>query len=83
MTGGGGAPVRIVQISDTHLSHRRGYAVANVSAALDWIEADRPDLVVHTGDITADDPDDEEEADFARRLLLAREPPARRAARQP
>ncbi len=63
---------RIVQISDTHLSHRRAYAVPNVEAVLDWIEADPPDLVVHTGDITADDPDDAEEADFARQLLLGR-----------
>ena len=63
---------RVVQISDTHLSHRRAYAVPNVEAVLDWIEADPPDLVVHTGDITADDPDDAEEADFARQLLLSR-----------
>ena len=65
----GDRPVRIVQISDTHLSHRRAYAVPNVSAILDWIAADPPDLVVHTGDITADDPDDVAEADFARQLL--------------
>jgi len=63
---------RIVQISDTHLSHRRAYAVPNVEAILDWIEADPPDLVVHTGDITADDPDDAEEAEFARQVLLTR-----------
>ena len=39
------------------------------SAILAWIAADPPDLVVHTGDITADDPDDAAEADFARQLL--------------
>ena len=65
----GDRPVRIVQISDTHLSHRRAYAVPNVSAILAWIAADPPDLVVHTGDITADDPDDAAEADFARQHL--------------
>ena len=70
-------PLRIVQISDTHLSHRRAYAVPNVEAILDWIEADPPDLVVHTGDITADDPDDAEEAEFARQVLLSPRPPAR------
>ena len=64
--------LRIVQISDTHLSHRRAYAVPNVTAILDWLEQDPPDLVVHTGDITADDPDDAEEAAFARRLLVDR-----------
>ncbi len=58
-------PLRVVQISDTHLSHRRAYAVPNVRAVLAWLSADPPDLVVHTGDITADDPDDGDEADFA------------------
>jgi alkaline phosphatase D len=64
--------VRIVQISDTHLSHRRAYAVPNVSAVLDWIERSAPDLVVHTGDVTADDPDDGAERAFAHDLLVER-----------
>jgi 3',5'-cyclic AMP phosphodiesterase CpdA len=63
--------LRVVQISDTHLSPRRAYAVPNVRATLAWLAADPPDLVVHTGDVTADDPDDAEEADFARQLLTA------------
>jgi 3',5'-cyclic AMP phosphodiesterase CpdA len=62
-------PYRVAQISDTHLSPVRAYAVPNVRAILSWLEVDPPDLVVHTGDITADDPDDAVEADFARRLL--------------
>ena len=62
-------PVRVVQISDTHLSPVRAYAVPNVRAVLEWLEADPPDLVVHTGDVTADDPDDAREADFAHALL--------------
>lgn len=70
-----GTDRRIVHISDTHLSHRRAYGVANVEAILDWIEADPPDLVVHTGDITADDPDDAGEADFARQVLVCRSLP--------
>src|SRR4029453_10973145 len=60
---------RIVQISDTHLSHRRAYAVPNVAAILDWIDADPPDLVIHTGDVSADDPDDGAERAFAHRFL--------------
>jgi alkaline phosphatase D len=62
-------PLRVVQISDTHLSHRRAYAVPNVRAVLAWLRDEPPDLVVHTGDITADDPDDDEEATFAYELL--------------
>ena len=64
--------VRVVQISDTHLSHRRAYGVPNVRAVLDWISADPPDLVVHTGDITADDPDDAAERAFAHLELTER-----------
>jgi 3',5'-cyclic AMP phosphodiesterase CpdA len=67
--------VRIVQISDTHLSHRRAYAVPNVTAVLDWLMADPPDLVVHTGDVTADDPDDEAERAFAHDFLADRDLP--------
>ena len=63
--------LRVVQISDTHLSPTRAYAVPNVRAILTWLAADPPDLVVHTGDVTADNPDDAEEADFARQLLTA------------
>ena len=68
-------PVRIVQISDTHLSHRRAYAVPNVAAVLDWIVSDPPDLVVHTGDVSADDPDDAAERTFAHDLLCERDLP--------
>src|SRR4029453_7559848 len=71
---------RIVQISDTHLSHRRAYAVPNVAAILDWIDADPPDLVIHTGDVSADDPDDGAERAFAHRFLCE---PDRGVARVP
>jgi 3',5'-cyclic AMP phosphodiesterase CpdA len=67
--------VRIVQISDTHLSHRRAYSVPNVTAVLEWLAADPPDLVVHTGDVTADDPDDEAERAFAHDFLVGRDLP--------
>ena len=50
--------IRVAQISDTHLSHRRSYAVPNVESILRAIAEDEPDFVVHTGDIVADDPDD-------------------------
>lgn len=67
----GARALRVVQISDTHVSPTRAYAVPNVRAVLAWLAADPPDLVVHTGDLTADDPDDAAEADFARQLLTA------------
>ncbi len=49
---------RVVQISDTHLSSRLPWSVTNVEAVVDWLVADPPDLVVHTGDIAFDDVDD-------------------------
>jgi 3',5'-cyclic AMP phosphodiesterase CpdA len=61
--------IRIVQLSDTHLSHRRAYAVPNVLAVLRAINDESPELVVHTGDIVADDPDDAEERAFASQVL--------------
>jgi alkaline phosphatase D len=59
----------IVQLSDSHLSHRRAHSLPNVDAVIAWINDVRPDLVVHTGDIAADDPDDAEERAFAFRHL--------------
>lgn len=61
--------VTIAQLSDTHLSHRRAYSVPNVTVVLESIAAAMPDFVVHTGDVVADDPDDEEERTFAFRFL--------------
>lgn len=61
--------VKIAQVSDTHLSHRRAYSVANVAAVIDAITAAGVDFVVHTGDVVADDPDDEDERAFAFRTL--------------
>ncbi len=59
---------RIVQLTDTHLSPRLGVP-AQWPALLDWLSADPPDLVVHTGDIVYEDPDDEADRTFARGLL--------------
>jgi 3',5'-cyclic AMP phosphodiesterase CpdA len=61
--------LRVVQLSDTHLSHRRAYGIENVLAVLRWIARDPPDVIVHSGDIVADDPDDPEERAFALGVL--------------
>ena len=54
---------RIVQISDTHLSLGKPQFASNWPPLRDWIAAQAPDLVVHTGDVTVDGAD--VEADFA------------------
>lgn len=70
---GGVDAVRVVQVSDSHLS-----AAAPIPAGWDglrgWFEAQPPDLVVHSGDIVRVDPDDERDRQFAHRLISALAP---------
>ena len=48
------ATVRINVVSDTHLSSRAPEAAENWAAVAAALEGDRADLIVHTGDISAD-----------------------------
>ncbi|MBV9660541.1 MAG: metallophosphoesterase [Acidimicrobiales bacterium] len=50
--------MRLVQISDTHLSHLGGITTANLGRIASWVNATfHPDLIVNTGDIVAASPD--------------------------
>lgn len=62
---------RIIQISDTHLSPGKRHFAANWAPLRDWVRAQRPDFVVHTGDVTVDGADIE--ADLAHCATLLRE----------
>lgn len=53
--------VRVIQISDTHLSLSKAHFAENWGPLVDWVRAQSPDLVVHTGDVTVDGADDEED----------------------
>jgi 3',5'-cyclic AMP phosphodiesterase CpdA len=44
--------LRIAHISDTHLSDRHGFFVENFLRVVAAVNAWRPDLVIHTGDLT-------------------------------
>jgi 3',5'-cyclic AMP phosphodiesterase CpdA len=57
---------RVVQLSDTHLSGERAYGAANFDAAVRAVNADPPDLVVATGDLALDQPDNAGDRAFAR-----------------
>jgi 3',5'-cyclic AMP phosphodiesterase CpdA len=46
--------MRIIQISDTHLTDRLPYFRGNVAAVADWLRGREADLVVHTGDVAMD-----------------------------
>jgi alkaline phosphatase D len=61
---------RIVHITDSHFSAAAGVP-PQWPPLLAWLGADAPDLVVHTGDIVYEDPDDDTDRTFARRLLDA------------
>jgi 3',5'-cyclic AMP phosphodiesterase CpdA len=62
--------VRIIQLSDTHISHLGGVPAANMSRLADHVNREiRPDLVVHTGDVVIADPDSVADRDAAKRLL--------------
>ena len=51
--------IRLVQISDTHLSPGKSHFADNWAPVAEWISAERPDLVIHTGDFTVDGADSE------------------------
>ena len=59
-------PFRIVQISDTHLSATHAYFVDNFGVLVDEVGALRPDLVVHSGDVSFNGPVADGDLAFAR-----------------
>lgn len=52
---------RIVQLSDTHLSGGKTHFAANWPPIADFVRAQRPDFVIHTGDVTVDGADVEDD----------------------
>jgi 3',5'-cyclic AMP phosphodiesterase CpdA len=68
---------RIAQISDTHLSRERPFFAANFLRVAEHLRAERPDLVVNTGDLALDGPQREEDLAEARRLHEAIGQPVR------
>jgi len=53
--------MRIIQISDTHLSPGKTHFADNWAPLAHWIGEQCPDLVIHTGDVTVDGADLEED----------------------
>jgi 3',5'-cyclic AMP phosphodiesterase CpdA len=68
--------VRIVQISDTHLSHLGGITTMNLGLIAAWVNATlRPDLIVNTGDVVAASPDQPLDRSWAREVHAAFDAP--------
>jgi 3',5'-cyclic AMP phosphodiesterase CpdA len=61
--------MRIVQISDTHLSRGKAHFADNWAPLERWIDAQRPDLVIHTGDVTVDGAGVEDDLAYSAGLL--------------
>jgi 3',5'-cyclic AMP phosphodiesterase CpdA len=59
-------PIRIVQVSDTHLSRKRAYFMDNWEVFLEDMQASPPDLLVHSGDLSLDGAGLEDDLAFAR-----------------
>lgn len=70
--------MRIVQISDTHITHLGGLTTRHLERAIEFVnESIRPDLIIHTGDLVALDADEAADRRAVRRLLAALEAPVR------
>lgn len=60
---------RIVQISDTHLSPRKTHFAGNWQPLCEWIGKQNPDLIIHTGDVSVDGADVDEDLAYCAALL--------------
>jgi Icc protein len=61
--------LRVIQISDTHLSGRKPLFQANFDTMRAWLHADPPDLIICSGDLSLDGADREEDLRFAAEQL--------------
>jgi 3',5'-cyclic AMP phosphodiesterase CpdA len=52
---------RVLQITDTHLSRTKPHFAANWAPLRDWVLRQNADLIIHTGDLTVDGADHEED----------------------
>lgn len=62
-------PLRIVQVSDTHLSQSHAYFQDNWNAFLDCMTEEKPDFVFVTGDMCMNGPKVPEDLAFARKQM--------------
>ena len=60
---------RVVQVSDTHLSDTHAYFIDNYDVFVEEMLALKPDLIVHTGDISFNGPVRPEDLSFAKAQL--------------
>lgn len=61
--------ITVVQVSDTHLSETHAYFIDNFRVFADEMAELKPDLIVHTGDVSFNGPARPADLDFARQQL--------------
>jgi alkaline phosphatase D len=61
--------LKIIQITDTHFSPSKPHFNGNWKPLAEWIEKSGADLVIHTGDLTVDGADKDEDITFCMELM--------------
>ena len=61
--------MKIIQITDTHLSPNKPHFNGNWEPLAKWIEASGADLVIHTGDLSVDGADKDEDLIFSVEMM--------------
>ncbi len=61
--------MKIIQITDTHFSPDKPHFNGNWAPLLTWIEETGADLIVHTGDLTVDGADKDDDITFSMDLM--------------
>lgn len=61
--------MKIIQITDTHLSPTKPHFNGNWAPLLQWIEMENPDLIIHTGDLSVDGADFANDLSFSMDLM--------------
>ena len=67
----------VAQISDSHLGGAGGWFAPTFAKLAHWLNANPPDLVVHTGDVTLDGVASDHDFDAAARLMKSIDTPVR------
>lgn len=63
--------MKLLQITDTHLSPTKAHFNGNWDPLARWVASEAPDLVVHTGDLSVDGADHDDDLSFSSALVRA------------
>lgn len=69
MTTESGLAMKIIQITDTHFSPEKTHFNGNWAPLLTWIEDQKADLIIHTGDLSVDGADKADDITFSMDLM--------------